>query len=134
MKKLVEIDDVLKELIVNKSLTMTELVATHKGLVCKEMYFRIAELANNARGSEEKQALMKICSDLLEAAKAADPLLHAELSSDIDKALNGGGSSTQMTGFPGVPVGRDADSAKMYDQVLQQWIRQSSLPAGTAGN
>jgi len=132
MKKLVEIDNVLLELIVNKSLTPAELVAAHKGLVCKEMYFRIAELANNARGSEEKQALIKLCSDLLDAAKAADPLLHAELSSDIDKAINGGTSSgTQPTG---APIGRDADSAKMYDQVLQQWIRQSSLPAGAQGN
>ena len=132
MKKLVEIDKVLLELIVNKRLTPAELVAGHKELLCKEMYFRIAELANNARGSEEKQALIKLCSDLLDAAKAVDPLLHAELSSDIDKAVNGGTSSgTQSTS---APIGRDADSAKMYDQVLQQWIRQSGLPAGARGN
>lgn len=120
-KKLIEIDRLLIQVIVYKSISLTEVVTSHKSLVGKEMYFRIAELANNAHVTEEKQMLVQMCADLLEAAKNIDPSLHADLTATIERELTG----IQPTAIAGQGVGRDADNAKAYDQVLQQWIRQT---------
>ena len=121
-QRLVEIDRLLLQVLDNR-LTMPELVAQHKALVCKEMYFRIAELANNARAGEDRVRFTDLCAALLSAAKAADPLLGAELAADIDKEL---ALDNPKTVDPSQLVSKDGDSARVYEQVLQQWLRQTN--------
>lgn len=121
-QRLVEIDRLLLQ-VLDGRLTLPELCAQHKAFVCKEMYFRIAELANNARAVEDRVRFTDLCAALLSAAKATDPLLGAELSADIEKEL---ALENPKTADPGQLVSKDGDSARAYEQVLQQWLRQTN--------
>lgn len=130
-KKLLEIDRILLLVIVEKTLSVPELVVAHKSLVSKEMYFRIAELANNARGSEEKQSLVQLCDDLLKAVKETDSFLYSTLTSDIEKEMtalmppnNGPGDNMIVRGAP--RPGSDGN----YDEALQQWLKEINAKTG----
>jgi hypothetical protein len=120
--------------LVDGNLSLEQLIMTKKTMVRKELFFRIAELANAAINLEEKARFIALGEDLMETLLKVDGNLHAELNAEIQKELNmelnrlrTGQKSKDKD--DGKELGRD----KVYDQALQQWQQQISVNK-TRGN
>eukprot|EP00596_Hydrurales_sp_CCMP1899_P005210 CAMPEP_0119051770 /NCGR_PEP_ID=MMETSP1177-20130426/73275_1 /TAXON_ID=2985 /ORGANISM="Ochromonas sp, Strain CCMP1899" /LENGTH=724 /DNA_ID=CAMNT_0007031091 /DNA_START=367 /DNA_END=2541 /DNA_ORIENTATION=- len=118
-KRLQEIDLIILQ-IVDGQLTLDQLVVSKRSMVRKELFFRIAELANSAFSTEEKKKFTSLCDELMETVLKTDSTLHAELSADIQKELN-----MELNRLKTGQKAKDTETLKVYDNTLQKWIESS---------
>lgn len=104
-----------------------QLIPSNKPFIRKEMFFRLIELANSAE-SVERNGIFLIVDTFMETLSKADTALYAELSSDIQKDLN-----RELNRMKSGVSNRDTDNVQAYDQVLQQWIKQTMDNANRNG-
>lgn len=124
-RRLEEIDSLIVKLI-DGSTTLEKAVAAQRPLIRKELFFRIAELANAALTTDERSKYATLCDTLMDTVQKTDSLLHAELTAEIQKELN-----LELNRLRGGLKNKDTENAKVYEQVLQQWI-QTTVNNGTA--
>lgn len=97
---------------------MEKAITSQRALIRKELFFRLAELANSALVSEERSKYASLCDALMEAVQTADSLLHAELTAEIQKELN-----LELNRLKSGQKSKDSENAKMYEQALNQWVQ-----------
>lgn len=123
-KRLVEIDLLLARVAAGE-LSFADVIAQHRSLIRKEMYFRLAELANAASSQEEKDKFIKLTDDLRETCRSTDSALYAELMSEIEKELN-----SEINRLKTASKSRDSELPYQYDEALKQWV--SRFPTANA--
>ncbi len=116
-RRLVEVDALIVKLI-EGSTTLEKAVTTQRPLIRKELFFRIAELANAALTTDERSKYATLCDTLMDVVQKTDSLLHAELTAEIQKELN-----LELNRLRSGLKNKDTENAKVYEQVLQQWIQ-----------
>ena len=99
---------------------MEKAIASQRGLIRKEMFFRLAELANSALVSDERSKYANLCDNLMETVQKTDNLLHAELTAEIQKELN-----LELNRLKSGQKNKDSENARVYEQVLQQWVQNT---------
>lgn len=133
------IDAVLLQLY-DEKLTVEDVVRTQKQLLRKEMFFRIAELANVEIVSSQRQRLFALYEDLLLEISRVDPALHAEITSEITKELNSELNRYRNAPLSNLPASATPPSSasssgeEVYDELLQQWMRQMQGDAERNGS
>lgn len=125
--KLIEIDNLILKMV--DGLSLDSVVTANRQLVCKELFFRLAELANVATDRKEKAYFTSLSDDLMETVQRLDVSLHAELTSDIQKELN-----LELNRLRSTQKNRDSENIKAYDAVLQQWLQKTMNRAGMSAN
>ena len=99
---------------------MEKAVSSQKSLIRKELFFRLAELANSALVAEERNKYATLCDDIMETVQKNDNLLHAELTAEIQKELN-----LELNRLKSGQKSKDSENAKVYEQALQQWVQNT---------
>jgi len=99
---------------------MEKAISSQKALIRKELFFRLAELANSALVADERSKYATLCDDLMETVQKNDNLLHAELTAEIQKELN-----LELNRLKSGQKSKDSENAKVYEQVLQQWVQNT---------
>ena len=113
-------------------MTMEKAITSQRALIRKEMFFRLAELANSALVSDERSKYASLCDELMETVQKTDSLLHAELTAEIQKELN-----LELNRLKTGQKSKDSENAKVYEQALQQWVQNTingSTTAKTGGS
>jgi len=107
-------------------------VLSHKSLIRKELFFRIAELANSATDAAERRGYFGLYDAALAAVKASDANLFSEITSDIQKEVtleaNQARRRVQDSDVGLGPALGPEETVRVYDsdQMLQQWMQNIS--------
>lgn len=99
---------------------LEEIFNKNRKLLGKELFFRIAELANVALEVEEKKKFLNLCDDVMEAIMETDTNLHATITSDIQKELD-----MELNKLKDGNKSKELEGAQLYDKMLKQWVEQT---------
>lgn len=117
--------------------SLEEILSKNRKLLGKELFFRLAELANVAVEAEEKKKFLNLCDDVMEAIMETDTNLHATITSDIQKELD-----MELNKLKDGNKSKELEGAQLYDKMLKQWVEQTmsagndtnvSIPNGSPG-
>jgi hypothetical protein len=92
---------------------LIDLVEKNRKIIGKDLFFRLAELANVAVNIDEKTKFLKLCDNVMEAIMETDASLHATVTTDIQKELD-----MELNKLKDAQKSKELEGAQLYDKML----------------